>query len=1307
MPDGKLVAQVILELEAASVARVKSEISSAVASAMSGANVDPKTNATARLLTNMQKLAEATAKAEKAFGSLEKSGGTFSAEKAAENTKKALEASADAAKAMANAFKGQNADFLKGIDKDAVSAAIALERLAQAEIQTQIAQQRLSGMQRSAELKEEAAAAKQAAAAEKEAAASSAERAAAIAKLSKEIQQNNDWLNAYNKAQAGQFSTGFALGSNPLAFAKTAITNGLSSGIGNISAAFEAGGIKSALSASMQAGASGLSESLAGAAGSAGMIGAGIGVAVVALGAAVDLAKKFADALREGYDVGRELSLSQLRLQRILGTNAQDSAVMQGLLAATGNAGNVFSTITLNQIQSMMAQSQLIASGAMKPNRQYEQFAISLSEAGINPTDIGTKMKNIVDVIGYMSSYYDTLKDQPLKRSMVTQQFAGLFGQDFANIIGLGKDFVTGIMAISNVSKDVADANQKAANSVLASSAMRERAEAELSQVIFRAGAPLEAALNNLIANISLGAAKMFGDVEKAWTGFADSIGLGKQGAGSGDRQLGFMALPYIGPALYQLSELSRTGKEELDKRKADAAASISVYSGGTNQTATGVVSMADFRKTVGSQFASRVNPDDAAKAAINEYSAVVDEFVTRGLKGVTADVMKNFKSMTPVQIAAQLKLIPGANIFGDAELQNAANAISKEIEARGILGQYQALADKQKLAADTLKELTKATNDYDAAVKRRNASVMSTYQKEFDAVQAGTTAYESLFDAIYKSDKQTRDNQAKDGVSFAGGRSAKQVAADLVRLQNEERRLAAQAVDISNSKKVSETTKVNRDIRLQSAAELRKSLGIAPGEAINIDNVDRVSGKGGLTEKQKNALAAALEARQDAQLQIAKRIQDTIQKGGMAGLAINKEALADETGKTLQDAAGGILSAVDSVNLGSVDASISRKFSLADKILEGLAFDAGRLSGDAQAKALADIQKIQGDYANLIMAAGDMQSQIKLTPNMVITPNVLVDSGMIDKKVFEATKQEGTTVTQRGVTVAKYYDQMGAEGNQITGILENKALTSAQQLQAIIDAQLANIGLGAGGGTQDIVKNLSLKFSIDEEASVASARADLEAAIQKARDDVSGVVDITIDAKMNDDSVSAEANRVRQDLQASIDSLGGKVYDVVQTINVKYVVNVSPPNIPAPNVTAPPSTYTPPPPVPPPGVSGPSSVPGYASGGVVYPGTISWVGEKGPELFVPSMSGRILSAEQSIAAMRNSAMFAPPYQSAPRIQPSTITTSSYYYQPAVNLSITGVSEPRQVEKAAKRAAAFLSDTPIVQGRMAGWTGRR
>lgn len=165
-------------------------------------------------------------------------------------------------------------------------------------------------------------------------------------------------------------------------------------------------------------------------------LGAALGTAMPIMGALVSGATAIADRIMAANAAGRSFADNTMRVSRILGNSFGESALTNTLLSATGNGDNPFSTITLNQIQSYMAQIEEVKAGKRKGNEQLALFSNAMFKLGIDSHRGDGSLKNVNDIIKDAAVALQGV--QGSQRSAYVQDFAGLFGQDFANIIGLG-----------------------------------------------------------------------------------------------------------------------------------------------------------------------------------------------------------------------------------------------------------------------------------------------------------------------------------------------------------------------------------------------------------------------------------------------------------------------------------------------------------------------------------------------------------------------------------------------------------------------------------------------------------------------------------------------------------------------------------------------------------------------------------------------------------------------------------------------------------------------------------------------------
>lgn len=168
---------------------------------------------------------------------------------------------------------------------------------------------------------------------------------------------------------------------------------------------------------------------------SAAAFGTTLGAAVPVMGALASGASAIAGHIMAANSAGKAFADSSLQISRILGNSFGESAFTNTLLNATGNANNPFSTITLNQIQAQLTQIQQVQRGERKPTEQLATFQNALFQLGIEPTK-GNDVKNINDIVKEASIRLQDIRGS--QRSAYIQDFAGMFGQDFANLIGLG-----------------------------------------------------------------------------------------------------------------------------------------------------------------------------------------------------------------------------------------------------------------------------------------------------------------------------------------------------------------------------------------------------------------------------------------------------------------------------------------------------------------------------------------------------------------------------------------------------------------------------------------------------------------------------------------------------------------------------------------------------------------------------------------------------------------------------------------------------------------------------------------------------
>lgn len=140
------------------------------------------------------------------------------------------------------------------------------------------------------------------------------------------------------------------------------------------------------------------------------------------------------EALLKAYGAGQQYLARTSLIRKEIGVLAQDASTVQSLLGFTQNANSPFATIIFNQVAANLQNVADMEKGLLKANPQVMLMAEGLKAVGINARDANGETKDVVDFAIELSKSLEKL--DPSKYAQTMQRIGGLFGKDFAAIVG-------------------------------------------------------------------------------------------------------------------------------------------------------------------------------------------------------------------------------------------------------------------------------------------------------------------------------------------------------------------------------------------------------------------------------------------------------------------------------------------------------------------------------------------------------------------------------------------------------------------------------------------------------------------------------------------------------------------------------------------------------------------------------------------------------------------------------------------------------------------------------------------------------
>jgi len=626
-------------------------------------------------------------------------------------------------------------------------------------------------------------------------------------------------------------------------------------------------------------------------------------------------------------------------------------------------------------------------------------------------------------------------------------------------------------------------------------------------------------------------------------------------------------------------------------------------------------------------------------------------------------------------------------------ELSHFGDAANQDLEDAAI--STDALKDKYKLLDDTLQDAIKAEKehaDLQKQIEKQNEAVTKSFNSQVDALQSTANTYDQFFQKatdLYTKIGALQDKEGKK-ITIVGAGGVKDLAKQLLDLQINEALFIERAAKADTDVKRLRLEKLSRLIESQ-----RTALGLQPGEATILANVDITVGKSKLSKEDRQKLQEYLAELDKIVKDFVKDSFDTVQStltevlSGATGNQQLYEALLRGGADTLQRYAEqvGLLSTpgfTQSIGESALKAQLlAGAFGDLNDAVEGpQAFD-------TYAEKLLNFRT---DLANLSEFIADPK---KLTIPLAIEFGLVSEGDVATvSNAAETNKRFRDALLEGGEFLAP--SEIPGLVNEIAGKVQETASAITQQVDAqlasnellaastnlnktksgpgIIDLILAKYGIKTGEAIE-----ATAEFAIDAnvDTTLAQKQADAAARALEKREDAR---DINAQWNLNVTLDKVDLATARRQIEDLVAALGGAVTPPAPSGGV-----INP-------TTAPPKddTYIP-----------PRAYGGNVNAGQPYsfleqglPELYQQYGSQRQFLFVPPAAGNVQGGNATMALLSNLAG-----------RESLAAQPSITYAPSVRQEISidarGTNE-QAVTKAIKRANVadqFRSALPSVRQR--------
>ena len=248
-------------------------------------------------------------------------------------------------------------------------------------------------------------------------------------------------------------------------------------------------GLSGGINGILGAGGGGLAKTLGLDASFAPMIGGAV-LGIGALGVAVKLV---GDEYIDSYGKSQTMLQGMRMIQKEIGTTASQTSKLVGMMSLTQNPDSPFSAIIFSQVQANLQNLVDAQNGVSSMNAggmaggQIQKMADGLQRLGVSAKDAAGNAKDVVQFAIDMSKAVQGM--DPARYSQVIQEIGGLFGKDFAAVIGTAPD---DLKRLTDSSVQVTQAQLKMADSIKISYQIANNAQKQFELNLTYALTPLD-----------------------------------------------------------------------------------------------------------------------------------------------------------------------------------------------------------------------------------------------------------------------------------------------------------------------------------------------------------------------------------------------------------------------------------------------------------------------------------------------------------------------------------------------------------------------------------------------------------------------------------------------------------------------------------------------------------------------------------------------------------------------------------------------------------------------------------------------
>lgn len=573
-----------------------------------------------------------------------------------------------------------------------------------------------------------------------------------------------------------------------------------------------------------------------------------------------------------GYNSGEDYLKRIALMSRETGVPAQQASQLSSLMSLTMNPESPFATITFQQVAANLQNIADAEHGLITLQPQQQRFNNSLKDMGLSATDAQGRAKELIPFTIEVAGALERVnKLDPARYAQIIQGIGGIFGKDYAAIVGAGEQQVRTVLEGSvRINQQMLDLTTQR----VVATQNAEMAEKAFEIAATRAAQPVDTLLQKLKQIALTGAAGALLGGQSGADLVAQIQKITPQAAATQNVLIGEL-LANMFPIL-RLAQMT-SGIQNLNTPNAPI-------------TGTGVGGVLD-QKAIDAMTKAR---DALDKAKQQQFDASLAE----NTKRFTNELGKIPPLITQVEQAQTAELR-----YNDLAISSFDSLITRVM---GAAKAYDSYYESRKKVQDRIKEIEEKANQPVQYATYNGRPLQGSVKQVMDL------AYDIRIAQAESRDEATNLQNDKD-------RLAASQAAEAIRMAPKTTYHAATRTRPAYTTTrpgppESPTTRVSQAIQEQKIAaggtsekekaidekqaadiEMRwAAMGGLPGEAITTENIKTAWGRAGMSKQTQDELAALYEQLKQLDLSDAENQFKTVQQGASDYMDALKQARAE-----------------------------------------------------------------------------------------------------------------------------------------------------------------------------------------------------------------------------------------------------------------------------------------------------------------------------------------------------------------------------------------------------------------------------